>query len=314
MNSSQKIVISASRRTDIPAFYMPWFMKQIGQGFFEVVNPFNQHVSVVPATPGHVHTIVFWSKNFGPFIDRGYGRQLLDLGYHLFFNFTINSDSPDLEPHVPPLNERLHQLEFLTGHYGADAVNWRFDPVCYYRTGQGGLQEKAELSLPRQTQTKLMPLRHNLSDFSLIADCAARLKISRCITSFMDHYPKIRRRLSSRPDFEFIDPPPAQKVTTILDMESRLAALNIRLFTCCEKDLVEALPATSSVTPSSCIPNDLLMKIYSGRLSLRKDSGQRVKAGCGCKMSVDIGSYREQPCYHNCLFCYANPTSSPGES
>jgi hypothetical protein len=307
MTSKPQIVISASRRTDIPAFYMPWFMKQIAQGFFEVVNPFNQHVSVVPATPDQVHTIVFWSKNFGPFIDEGYGRRLLDLGYHLFINFTINSDSPDLEPHVPPLNERLNQLEFLTKQFGADAVNWRFDPVCYYRIDQGGLQEKAELSLPRQTQTKLMPLRHNMSDFQTIAVAAAKLKITRCITSFMDYYPKIRRRLSSRPGFKFIDPPMAQKISTILDMESLLKDLNIRLFTCCEKNLVEALPATSLVTHSSCIPNDLLMKIYSGSLSLRKDTGQRVKIGCGCKVSVDIGSYRQQPCYHNCLFCYANP-------
>ena len=293
MKPTNTIVISASRRTDIPAFYMPWFMKQIGKGFFEVVNPFNQHVSVVPATAEQVHTIVFWSKNFGPFIDKDYGRQLLDLGYHLFFNFTINSDNSDLEPHVPPLDERTRQLELLTGHYGADAVNWRFDPLCYYRTGQGGL-------------------RHNLTDFPAIADHAARFKISRCITSFMDHYPKIRRRLSSRPGFEFIDPPMDQKVATILDMESRLAALNIRLFTCCEKDLVEALPATSAVTHSSCIPNDLLMKMYPGRISLRKDTGQRVKAGCGCKVSVDIGSYRQQPCYHNCLFCYANPKDGHG--
>jgi len=290
MNSDAKIVISASRRTDIPAFYMPWFMEQISKGFFEVVNPFNQRVSVVPATVNKVHTIVFWSKNFGPFIDKGYGRQLLKLGYHPFFNFTINSESPDLEPYVPPLNERLGQLEYLSKHYGSDAVNWRFDPICFYKTGQGALQS-------------------NLNDLSAIAENAAKWKISRCITSFMDHYPKIRRRLSSRPGFEFVDPPLPEKVKTILDMETRLAALNIRLFTCCEKDLIEALPATSSVTHSSCIPNDLLMELYSGHLSLRKDTGQRVKAGCGCKVSVDIGSYRQQPCYHNCLFCYANPTS-----
>ena len=295
MSSDTKIVISASRRTDIPAFYMPWFMEQIDRGFFEVANPFNQRVSVVAATPRQVHTIVFWSKNFGPFIDKDYGRELLDRGYHLFFNFTINSDNPDLEPHVLPLKERLSQLEFLTGRYGPDAVNWRFDPICYYRTGQGGVQD-------------------NLSDFSAIAEAAAKLKITHCITSFMDHYPKIRRRLSSRPGFEFIDPPMAQKISTILDMESRLAALNIRLSTCCEKDLVEALPAISSVSHSSCIPNDLLMKMYAGRVSLRKDTGQRIKAGCGCKVSADIGSYRQQPCDHNCLFCYANPTSSSGDS
>jgi hypothetical protein len=90
MKFTNKIVISASRRTDIPAFYMPWFMEQISKGVFEVVNPFNQHVSVVPAMADRVHTIVFWSKNFGPFIDHGYDQQLLELGYHLFFNFTIN--------------------------------------------------------------------------------------------------------------------------------------------------------------------------------------------------------------------------------
>ena len=290
MNSTPKIVISASRRTDIPAFYMPWFMEQISRGFFEVANPYNQRVSVVPATVNKVHTIVFWSKNFRPFIDMGYGRKLLKLGYHLFFNFTINSDCPDLEPNVPPLNERFSQLEHLCQHYGSDAVNWRFDPICFYRTERGVLQD-------------------NLSDFSLIADKAAKCKISRCITSFMDHYPKIRRRLSSRPGFEFVDPSLAEKVNIILDMEKQLAALNIRLCACCEKDLIQALPGTSSITHSSCIPNDLLMELYSGRLSLKKDTGQRAKAGCGCKVSVDIGSYRQQPCYHNCLFCYANPTS-----
>ena len=50
----------------------------------------------------------------------------------------------------------------------------------------------------------------------------------------------------------------------------------------------------------------------SRNISLRKDTGQRVKAGCGCTVSVDIGSYRQQPCYHNCLFCYANPASGIG--
>ena len=295
MTSEDKIVIYASRRTDIPAFYMPWFMEQIRKGFFEVVNPFNQRVSVVPATVNQVHTIVFWSKNFRPFIARDYGRQLLELGYHLFFNFTINSDSPDLEPNVPPIDERLGQLEHLSKHYGPDAVNWRFDPLCFYKTGQGALQD-------------------NLSDFFVIADTAAKWEISRCITSFMDHYPKIRRRLSSRPGFEFIDQPLPEKAKIVLDMETYLEALNIQLFTCCEKDLIDALPPTSSVTHSSCIPNDLLVELYSGRLSFKKDTGQRVKAGCGCKVSVDIGSYRLQPCYHNCLFCYANPTSgrSPG--
>ena len=98
MKSTHKIVISASRRTDIPAFYMPWFMEQIDRGFFEVVNPFNQHVSVVPATPDRVHTIVFWSKNFGPFIDQTYGRQLLTLGITFFLTLASTRRTPILSP------------------------------------------------------------------------------------------------------------------------------------------------------------------------------------------------------------------------
>ena len=96
-----------------------------------------------------------------------------------------------------------------------------------------------------------------------------------------------------------------------MDMEKRLDKLKIRLTACCEKEVIAALPPESSIAPGSCIPNRLLKTLYGGNLSLRKDSGQRVKAGCGCQVSVDIGSYRDQPCYHNCLFCYANPASGP---
>ncbi len=105
-----QIVISASRRTDIPAFYMPWFMDRIDKGYFEVVNPYNRRTSIVPATPAEVHTIVFWSKNFGPFITGRYGEKLIDAGYHLFFNYTLNSESPLLEPNLPPLQTRMSQL------------------------------------------------------------------------------------------------------------------------------------------------------------------------------------------------------------
>jgi hypothetical protein len=293
MHSPPKIVISASRRTDIPAFYMPWFMAQISKGFFEVANPFNQRISIVPATPPEVHTIVFWSKNFGAFIKENYGERLRRQGYQLFFNFTINSEDVLLEPNVPPLSERLDQLRYLCDQFDPRAINWRFDPICFYRTGSGALND-------------------NLQDFAGIAKKAAAGGIERCITSFMDHYPKINKRLSTRPGFAFVDPPLTTKAKTLLDMQARLAALNIHLATCCEKDVLEALAPDTSIKPSACIPNDILLELYGGDLSLKRDTGQRVKAGCGCRVSTDIGSYRLQPCYHNCLFCYANPTSGEG--
>lgn len=269
---------------------MPWFMEQIKKGSFEVVDPYNQHVFYVPGTPDKVHTIVFWSKNYGPFIENSYGEQLNKKGYHLFFNFTINSDCTLLEPNVPPLKARLDQLEQLCQRFGAAKLNWRFDPLCFYRTAAG-------------------PLKDNLGDLSRIADKAAECGIARCITSFMDNYPKIRRRLSVLPGFEFVDPPLEDKVGIIIAMEKKLVGKNIHLSVCCEKEILNALPRDSQVTGSSCIPSDLLQHLYGDRLSLKKDAGQRVKAGCGCKVSADIGSYRLQPCFHDCLFCYANPVS-----
>ena len=290
MSTQSKIVISASRRTDIPAFYLEWFMAQINRGYFEVENPFNRKVKIVPASPDSVHTIVFWSKNFGAFITKSAGRRLQKRGFNLFFNFGINSDDKVLEPNVAPLKERLEQLRHLSDEFGPAAINWRFDPICFFKNAGGAIE-------------------NNIGQFNQIADKAAQCGISRCITSFMDHYPKIKKRVAGTPNFTFIDPPLDSKVDLILDMEKELTSREIQLFTCCEKELVAALPSYSTVTHSACIPNHLLKDLFGGDISLRKDSGQRVKAGCGCRVSVDIGSYRLHPCYHNCLFCYANPAS-----
>ena len=290
MTSSSQIVISASRRTDIPAFYMEAFMSQVHRGFFEITNPYNQKVSRVSALPDHVHTIVFWSKNFRPFIENGYGQTLADMGYHLFFNFSLNSESKILEPNVPPLADRFSQLSYLCGHFGPETVTWRFDPICFYRTKENGVE-------------------NNLSDFSKIAETALKCGVNRCITSFLDMYPKIKKRTEAMDGFSFVDIEPGKKINLLLRMAAHLKDKNIRLSTCCEKFITDRLPPTSGIKSASCIPNDLFVELFGGQLSMKKDYGQRIKSGCGCKTSVDVGSYRHQPCMHNCLFCYANPAS-----
>ncbi|MGD8882291.1 MAG: DUF1848 family protein [Desulfobacterales bacterium] len=290
MNSPPKIVISASRRTDIPAFYMPWFMDRIKSGSFEVVNPFNQQARKVPATSDDVHTIVFWSKNFHLFLKENYGKKLQKAGYNLFFNFTINSESSRLEPHVPPLDVRMDQLKQLCDQFGSRAVNWRFDPICFFKTRDDIVQD-------------------NLGDLDRIAEKAAEFGIKRCITSFMDPYPKIEKRLAALPGFSFLDPPLKTKRQIIIQIEKTLSAVKINLKLCCEKEVLDALPTGTSITESACIPNDLLVALFGGKLSLKKDTGQRIQKGCGCKVSVDVGAYHLHPCYHNCLFCYANPAS-----
>lgn len=284
-----KIVISASRRTDIPAFYMDWFMDRIEEGRFETVNPFSGKTSMVPATPDAVHTIVFWSKNFDPFLRGRYGQILAKKGFHLFFNFTVNSTSSILEPRLPPLDERLDQAAALCGAFGPGVVQWRFDPICFYNTGDGSIHD-------------------NLGDFDTIADRMEMLNVKRCITSFMDHYAKIRKRTAAIPGFNFIDPSLEKKIEILARLKAASQKRGMTLFACCEKTVLEALPAGMDIAPAACIPNRYLVDLFGGDLSFQRDRGQRTGRGCGCGISRDIGRYQDQPCFHDCLFCYANPS------
>jgi hypothetical protein len=284
-----KIVLSASRRTDIPAFYMVWFMDRIEAGFFRIENPFNSHVRIIPSRPEDVHTIVFWSKDFGTFLKGGYGQRLQQRGFNLFFNFTINSEDPVLEPRVPPLAERLKQLEALASLVPPEAINWRFDPVCFYRTGDG-------------------PVENNLKDFEVIARTAEAVGVIHCTTSFVDIYAKVRKRLKQLAGFSFENLSRNQEIGILLEMEKSLSKKGIKLSSCCEKDIFTELPAHSRIRQGACISHERITEIYGGELSGLTDRGQRIMQGCGCRESKDIGSYQKHPCFHNCLFCYANPS------
>ena len=288
MTSTKRIVISASRRTDIPAFYMNDLMKSVQRGYFHITNPFNQKESLVPATPDKVHTIVFWSKDYTNFIKGRFLEKLRMMGYNLFFNYTINSRDPILEPCLPSLDHRLAQLAILAGMVSPDAIFWRFDPICFYRGADGRVC-------------------HNQHDFLKIADAVSDLNIRHCITSFVDIYAKVEKRLAALPGFSFLDPSIETKIKILNEMAGQLKKRNISLSTCCENELLKFIPTDWGINQGSCIPNHYLAKLYGPDISMRKDSGQRIKSGCGCRISVDIGSYRNHPCYHNCLFCYANP-------
>ncbi len=287
MKHNNKIVVSASRRTDIPAFYMDWFMAGIRQGCFSVVNPFSQAVTRISVQPDDVHTIVFWSKNYSHFLKQGCGPILEEAGYHLFFHFTINSELQVLEPNVPPLVQRLEQLAQMAYKFGPLSITWRFDPICYF-TVDG-------------------KVFNNLSDFKRIADAAAACGIKRCVTSFLDIYRKIEKRCRAMDSFSFFPPAPEKQAEILMRMKAVLSERGITLFTCCEKRTVPILPPEAGISGSACIDHGLLEQLHGPGLSGKKDRGQRISQGCGCMESRDIGSYRLHPCWHNCLFCYANP-------
>lgn len=265
-------------------------MDSIRKGYFEVVNPYTKKKFYVDAGSDEVHTIVFWSKNYNLFLNGGYGESLLEKGYNLFFNFTINSFNTALEPNVPKLNDRLDQMRELCMRFNPKTVQWRFDPVCFYKDSKG--QEK-----------------NNLNDFETIAERAGDYGIERCITSFVDLYPKVVKRSQRFEDVSFFEPAIYEKVNILLEMEKSLHERSISLFTCCEREVLDMLPSESTIAKSACIPNDYLARLFGGKVSLAKDRGQRVEAGCGCFQSFDIGSYSLHPCFHNCVFCYANPAS-----
>jgi len=293
MGPINEIILSASRRTDIPAFYLNWFMKRIDAGSFQVVNPYNKVKRTIDVSPDKVHSIVFWSKNFRPFLDSDAGRVLKKAGYNLFFNFTINSESSALEPGIPDLGERLAQLKQICSDFGPQTVAWRFDPICFYKNRDGICE-------------------NNLSDFPVIALKAGEYGVTRCITSFADDYAKIRKRLNylkrdGRSPLELIDPVNAEKINVITGMEQLLKEKGIALYTCCEADIFSRLPEGSSIRESSCIPGKYLKELFGGFPEQKRDYGQRAKQGCRCTRSIDIGSYDDHPCYHNCVFCYANP-------
>lgn len=293
MPEKQKIVISASRRTDIPAFYMDWFIQQIETGQFEVINPYNQKKSFIPATADRVSTIVFWSKNFAPFIKNNHGIILKKMGYNLFFNFTLNSPDPVLEPCLPTFPERLAQLETLAESFGSRSINWRFDPLFFYK--KNGIKND--------------PLSH----FSEIAKTASDIGVKNCITSFADIYKKVKTRCKFLNKFEITSLLAKEKNDLLLQMANKLSKYHINLKVCCEKELVLSLPADSEIKESACIDNHLLKKIFCDNISIAKDSGQRKGSGCLCNKSYDIGSYSLHPCFHNCVYCYANPQQKEQE-
>ena len=336
MSSNPSVVISASRRTDIPAFYMKWFMEHIEKGFFETINPYNGVKKVIDASCANIHTIVFWSKNFRPFLESGSGEKLKKMGYNLFFNFTINSQSKLLEPNIPPLEERFAQLEELCCKFKPETINWRFDPICFYRPDNSGnncyqlnnktnnfnqknnssngfFQKDNDINNENnENNENIENIENNLIDFQSIAEKARECGITRCVTSFNDDYAKIRKRIrylkskgKNPPDF--IYPDNAKKVEIILRMEKLLKAKQISLFTCCENEVFSLLPHDTSVAENACIPGRLLKEIFGGHPVTKRDYGQRSKKGCRCTKSIDVGSYDLHPCFHNCLFCYANP-------
>ncbi|NMC06239.1 MAG: DUF1848 domain-containing protein [Candidatus Lokiarchaeota archaeon] len=275
-----KTVISASRRTDLPRWFLDDVIKWFEAGSVTVKNPFNQKPYTISLKREDVHSIVWWSKDFSRFI----AKQDFFSGYNQTFQFTINGYTNNklrfLEPGMTAsLQERLDQARILADRYRPEAINWRFDPIVFW-------EEKGDLV-------------NNLEDYAAIASAIANIGIKRNTISFTQWYGKCTRRANKR-KFPFINPSPELRRSTARMIAGIAKPLGIKVFACCNADIV----MQGLIEPSACIDGTRLARLFGEEAFVQKDTGQRE--ACGCTKSKDIGSY-DMICKHGCIYCYANP-------
>lgn len=265
------MILSVSRRTDIPAFYADWFFNRLQAGYVLVRNPYRFHaVSRIALSPDVVDGIVFWTKNPAPMLARL--NELRD--YPFYFQCTATAYGTDLEVHVPDKDRTvLPAMRRLAEMIGPKRVIWRYDPVL--------LSPKYTVDFHRQR-------------FSQMAKALAG-STKRCVISFLDLYPSMQKeaaRLGLRA-------PDRQEAETLAAHFAAVAAQNgIKAETCAENiDL-----AHLGIAHGCCIDKALLEKIGGFKLHTKKDLNQRPF--CGCCASVDIGTYAT--CPGGCVYCYAN--------
>lgn len=273
------MIISASRRTDIPAFYSSWFMERIREGNVIVKNPFNpSQKKTVSLLPEDVDAIVFWTRNANPLFSSL--KELDQRGFHYVFLYTITGYGPPLEKNVPSLKTALKTFKMLSQKIGPKRVIWRFDPIIYV-SGKGekwilSFFEKIARSLQNDTE--------------------------RVIISFLDCYKKVIKRLSKlekTSNFKVIDiinkKDAVRRISCAL---SETAGNNgMEIYSCAEKINLECF----GIKPGSCIDGNYLNKLFGLKLNAIKDKSQRPE--CRCTISQDIGEYNT--CKHGCIYCYA---------
>jgi hypothetical protein len=273
------MIISASRRTDIPAFYAEWFMNRIRAGYCTVPNPFNpSQVSRVELTPEDVAVIVFWTRYPRPLF-----RHLGELerrGYHYYFQYTVLGNPRVIDTKGPALEASLRTFQELSEQVGSDRVIWRYDPLVFTpRTGEGFHQQAYER-------------------------IARRLKghTRRSVISVVDVYRKSKHRFGemAAQGYEVMDyrKESSDRYGALMRSIAEIADANgMEVVTCAEKDDLYVY----GIRPGKCVDDELIARVFGIAVPGRKDPAQRK--GCGCIVSKDIGMY--DTCLFGCRYCYA---------
>ena len=285
MNIVKPSIISCSRRTDIPAFLMDWVIERIKAGYVDVVNPFNhKQINRVSLDPKTVKCIVWWSKNFKEWIKQYHENENLFKTYKShFFQFTINSPS-ELERNLNiSIEERFQQLKWLINEFGIATINYRYDPIIFYKSKDSNRIE------------------NNLDKFEYIIKKVSNLGVKELIFSFATIYPKVKNRMKIR-GYIPIDPPLHKKIEILSRLLKICNDYSIKMSACCQPDLLEL----EGIAQAHCIDAEKIEESINELIPKIRDTGQRKS--CGCFKSKDIGGYSGIfRCKHNCDYCYASP-------
>lgn len=268
-----KMILSVSRRTDIPSYYSEWFMNRLREGFVYVRSPMNANqVSKVFLSLDVVDCIVFWSKNPKPLMDKL--SEIDQLGYEYYFQFTVTPYDNSIERALPDKEEILSTFIELSNKIGKEKVVWRYDPIIL----------NDEWTIDRHVAA-FERMFSRLSDFT-----------EECIISFVDPYRKTKKNMANLLGKEITK----SQMLEIAERFSEIAKESgVSIKTCAEAiDL-----SNYGIDHASCIDRERIEKIIGCPLSekLKKD-GQRTH--CQCVECIDIGAYNT--CRNGCLYCYAS--------
>lgn len=268
------MLISASYKTDIPAFYGQWFMNRLDAGYCLMRNPYNGRVTRVDLTREAVDGFVFWTKNLGPFLDNLSEVQRREFPFMV--QYTINGYPRALEVSVLEAAKAAEHVRLVRDRFGRDTVVWRYDTILI---------------------SSLTPVESHLENFARIAE-SLRGYTDECVISFAQIYRKTKRNLdraAAEENFTWREPTTEER-GTILKALLRTAKQNGMALTICSQPEF----AGEGVAEAHCIDAQRLSRI-AGRTITAKLHGMRQT--CGCYQSKDIGDY--DTCPHGCVYCYA---------
>lgn len=287
MNTKEAVVVSASRRTDVSAYYTDWFRKRLELGYTVYPNPYSQKPVFIDLSPSAVKAFIFWTRNPRPlvkhldYIDERYQKR------H-YMQFTINGLPKTLESRNPKVEFAIDTAKLLADRYGSGYVQWRFDPIVI---------------------SSVTPIQFVTDRFGEIAE-KLRGITQRCYFSFVDLYKKTERNFAVLEeqgisfDHRYTSNATEQNLEEQKDLIlalNRIANTNqIKMYACAEDKIQQVV---SGIEKAHCVDADLVERVCSGTNS-QKFTTVPSRIGCGCIESRDIGYY--DSCPHGCVYCYAN--------